>query len=159
MLIVALAMSVVGMHSDEQHVYCHEPSEDICRSDSASPRTVGMNTHLSDVWYLLRNDVLLGSFTVIGRDQPWFHAEFEPFAAFEQFRPLFDEERRILEQEPLNLRGWKIAYEPIRALGLRIERANSGARLDHVLLRVQGHKAEFRPFSDPEWLDRLSLLE
>lgn len=64
-------------------------------------------------------DELIGFARDIGTDMPNVYGTFEPTAAFENVRQLFDEEYALLDNNQLEERGKVMAK--IFAMGLRIE--------------------------------------
>ena len=94
---------------------------------------------------LRRGDVLLGTLHACGSDQPWLVCRFEATAAFEEVRPLFDEELRIMDSmSDLDVDAWERAYGRIDNLGLRLVPADGGDAIDAFLLHIQGQRARFR---------------
>ncbi|MEU3654835.1 hypothetical protein AB0E67_18860 [Streptomyces sp. NPDC032161] len=59
------------------------------------------NPHLttSSIWRLHRGDREIARLTVTGTDMPWIHAEVETLPDFEEFRPLFAEQERAVDEE------------------------------------------------------------
>lgn len=59
------------------------------------------NPHLitGDVWRLHHGDREIARLTVTGADMPWIHADVEARAGFEEFRPLFAEQERAVDEE------------------------------------------------------------
>jgi hypothetical protein len=47
-------------------------------------------------WTLYRGDELIADLVVNGGDFPWLNADVRPHPGFEDVRPLFDEELRLL---------------------------------------------------------------
>ncbi len=89
-----------------------------------------------------RGDQLLGTLSRVDGDMPWHHGTFEPTAAFESVRPLFDRERAILDADRMD--EWEIAWDEIAAPGLRLEPVNGGEVIDEFLLHIDGAIAWWR---------------
>ncbi|MFD7019147.1 hypothetical protein [Streptomyces sp. NPDC059928] len=51
------------------------------------------------VWRLHQGDQEIARLTVTGGDMPWTHAEVETLHGFEEFRPLFSEQERAVDEE------------------------------------------------------------
>ncbi len=89
----------------------------------------------------------LGTLEIVGIDQPWFMCKFEATPAFEPFRPLFDEELKLLEQErddDKDWADWETAYSRIDELGLCIGALDGGNDITEFLLHIKGEEARFR---------------
>lgn len=52
-----------------------------------------------DVWRLHHGEREIARFTVTGGDFPWLHAEVETLPGFEEFRPVFAEQERAVDNE------------------------------------------------------------
>ncbi|MCN9243744.1 hypothetical protein NGF19_23660 [Streptomyces sp. RY43-2] len=50
-------------------------------------------------WRLHHGDREIAELTVTGADMPWTHAEVEALHGFEEFRPLFAEQERAVDDE------------------------------------------------------------
>ncbi|MGW2089910.1 hypothetical protein [Streptomyces sp. NPDC001880] len=57
------------------------------------------NLTTGSVWRLHHDDQEIALLTVTGADVPWTHAEVEMLAGFEEFRPLFAEQERAVDEE------------------------------------------------------------
>ncbi|MFI0965824.1 hypothetical protein ACH4S8_31185 [Streptomyces sp. NPDC021080] len=59
------------------------------------------NPNLTDgsVWRLHHDGREIARLTVTGADMPWTHAAFEALPGFEEFRPLFAEQERAVDEE------------------------------------------------------------
>lgn len=99
---------------------------------------------VGQVWQLRRGDELVGEITVEVPDFPWLSGTFTPTPAFEEVKPLFDEELALLEaEEP----AWERAYRRINdSLSLI---APGGQTVAEFLLHVQGTSAWFRWSDEP----------
>ncbi|MFJ2730119.1 hypothetical protein [Streptomyces collinus] len=51
------------------------------------------------IWRLRHGGREIARLTVTGADMPWTHAEVETLPGFEEFRPLFREQERAVEEE------------------------------------------------------------
>lgn len=72
----------------------------------------------STQWELRHENVLLGRLTSYAWDFPWLDCEFEPTAAFEQYRDLFEDEFRLLNPEmesDEHREAWEAAFNKIEA--------------------------------------------
>jgi hypothetical protein len=67
------------------------------------------------VWTLYRGDELIAELVVNGGDFPWLNADVRPYPGFEDVRPLFDEELRLLDGVENHVEEWGAAYEKVRA--------------------------------------------
>ncbi|MEU2134576.1 hypothetical protein [Streptomyces sp. NPDC018352] len=57
------------------------------------------NLTTSSIWRLHHGDQEIARLAVIGADMPWMHAEVETLPGFEEFRPLFSEHVRAVDEE------------------------------------------------------------
>jgi len=76
-------------------------------------------------------------------DWPWYRCDFHAAAAFEQYRPLFDAELRLLETEGAN-DEWDKAYGKIEDLHLSLVDPSEARSTDLFILHVEGNQARFR---------------
>ncbi|MFE2716577.1 hypothetical protein ACFXKI_32605 [Streptomyces mirabilis] len=51
------------------------------------------------IWRLRHGDQEIARLIVTGADMPWTHAEVETLPGFEEFRPLFTEQERAVDEE------------------------------------------------------------
>ncbi|RNG36022.1 hypothetical protein [Streptomyces botrytidirepellens] len=51
------------------------------------------------IWRLHSGDQEIARLTVTSADMPWTHAEVETLPGFEEFRPLFAEQERAIDEE------------------------------------------------------------
>lgn len=93
-------------------------------------------------WELRRGGVTLGILTLDDVDQPWFYCHFEPTEAFEEIKPLFDEELHLLEADEMD--AWDKVYEAILSLGLRLQSLDDNTAIEEFLLHIDGNQAWFR---------------
>ncbi len=93
---------------------------------------------MGSIYYLKKAETLLGVLIVSGDDFPWHYFEFEPTAAFDEVRPLFDRrETDCPSQEE--------ASQQNEALGLRLVDATDGTEVKNSsLLFIKGHEARLR---------------
>jgi len=101
-------------------------------------------------WKLYQGDKLLADLVVTGGDFPWLNARVEAYCGFEDVRPLFAEELRVVEDINDETDAWQAAYDAIRTtLTLRYP---DGAEVPEFLLHIDGHEAWWRwsdePFDD-----------
>jgi hypothetical protein len=104
----------------------------------------------SEHWALWRGDVLLGTFTLASLpwgDMAWLGFAFKPEPAFEEIRPLFDEELRLLNEE------WGIrdlsaehnaVWEQIEQIGLTLVEEHGWVISDFMLHVDRENNAWFR---------------
>ncbi|MFG3014198.1 hypothetical protein ACGFZB_27990 [Streptomyces cinerochromogenes] len=57
------------------------------------------NLTTGSIWRLHHGDQEIARLTVTGTDMPWTHADVETLSGFEEFRPLFAEQERAVEEE------------------------------------------------------------
>jgi hypothetical protein len=97
---------------------------------------------MDERWALMRGRTRLGVLQVVDVDQPWFVCAFEPTAAFEQVRELFEEEQRLLDADEMD--AWSGVWERIRAQQLVLEPLDHRLRVEGFLLHVDGQTARLR---------------
>lgn len=103
-----------------------------------------------EVWRLVRGEELLGRIVIESADFPWLHGRFLREPAFDDVKPLFDEELALVESDlDGDVEAWERIYDRITgALTLLSPRG----RVPEFLLHVQGDEAWFRwsdePFDD-----------
>ena len=97
---------------------------------------------------LYRGDILLAVLSNIQLyDYPWYSCDFQPTAAFEQYRPLFDHELELLEGDGAT-EEWDIAYEKIEVLHLTLWYPNQTKMTQAFLLHIDGETARFKAVFD-----------
>ena len=101
-------------------------------------------------WQLLRGDRVVADLIVYGGDFPWLNARVEPTEGFEELRPIFEHELRLLDAIDENIDGWENAYAQVRSeVTLRHP---DGHLVPQFLLHVEGTEAWWRwsdePFED-----------
>jgi hypothetical protein len=74
-----------------------------------------MTDPTDQAWTLYRGDELIADLVVNGGDFPWLNADVRPHPGFEDVRPLFDEELRLLDDVDNHVEEWEAAYEKVRA--------------------------------------------
>jgi hypothetical protein len=76
-------------------------------------------------------------------DMPWFEGRFEPTAAFENVRPLFERWGALLDQPDLDVEGWEDISHQVRLLGIRLV-PDDGSSIYDFALYVHGDRCRFR---------------
>ena len=97
--------------------------------------------------HLKREDELLGTLRSYSTDFPWVNCKFEPLPAFENLRPLFSEELRLLDAglgDGDQVEKWEAAYNRITSAGLRLFDVEKEDYIDEFLLHIDGDEAWFR---------------
>jgi hypothetical protein len=89
----------------------------------------------------------LPSWVVTGGDFPWFNAPVRATPAFDEFRPLFAEELRLLDRLDQNAEVWEAAYDRVRRQ-VSLERPD-GFAVPEFLLHVDGDEAWWRWSDEP----------
>ncbi|GAA2970977.1 hypothetical protein [Actinokineospora diospyrosa] len=98
---------------------------------------------IGEVWRLTRGGEPVAEIVVDDGDFPWLYGRLVPLAPFEEFRPLFEEEHRLL-QEDSSAEEWDAVYARISsALTLH----SPDGPVAEYLLHVDGDEAWFR------WID------
>jgi hypothetical protein len=107
-------------------------------------------TMTGGVWRLLHGDKLIAELIVTGGDFPWLNARLRAMTGFEEIRPLFDEDIRLLEHVDDNIGAWETAYHNIRRAVTLLD--PGGRAVPEFLLHIDGHDAWWRwsdePFAD-----------
>ncbi len=93
-------------------------------------------------FHLYRGERLLGTLTRTDGDMPWHLGAFDPAPAFEEVRPLFDQELALLNADRMD--EWEAAWAEVEALGLRLEPVPAGVAITEFLLHVEGPRAWWR---------------
>jgi len=93
---------------------------------------------------LLRGSTLLATISDLQPDMPFFEGRFIAEPAFEQVRPLFEDEWRILNERPFE--EWEQAWNLVRALGLSLDPGDGSPSRgpEEYLLHVKGDRARLR---------------
>ena len=100
-----------------------------------------------ETWKLHRGDELLADLVVTDGDFPWLYARVRPHDGFEDVRPLFAEELRLLDDIENDSAAWETAYDAIRAI--IILRYPAGGEVPEFLLHVDGDEAWWRWSDEP----------
>jgi hypothetical protein len=89
------------------------------------------------MFHLKKAETLLGVLEIYGGDFPWHDCNFEPTAAFDEFRPLFD---------GTTSQGDDKWYQQIKALDLRLVKIINGEEINYFEfgLYIHGHEAKLR---------------
>jgi hypothetical protein len=104
----------------------------------------------SQAWTLYRGDERIADLVVDSGDFPWLNAQVYPHRGFDDVRPLFVEELRLLDGIDNHLDAWEAAYQQVRAtVTLRYP---DGRTVPEFLLHIDGEEAWWR-WSD-ETFDR-----
>ncbi|MET7769588.1 hypothetical protein [Nocardia sp. NPDC005366] len=109
-----------------------------------------MSWNSGETWRLVRDEELLGEIVIESGDFPWLSGRFLPQPAFDDVKPLFDQELALIESGVDNHIGeWERIYARITdALSLLSPRGP----VSEFLLHIQGDEAWFRwddePFDD-----------
>lgn len=74
-----------------------------------------------------------GALTRTGSDMPWWSGDFDPAPGFAAFRPLFDQERALLEADRPG--EWAAAWDEL-AQGLRLEPLDGRTPITEFLLHI-----------------------
>ena len=99
------------------------------------------------VWRLRRGDELVAQLVVTGVDFPWLNATVRATPAFDELRPLFVEELRLLDRLDHDVEAWEAAYD--RVLQEVIPEHPYGFAVPEFLLHVDGEDAWWRRCDEP----------
>jgi hypothetical protein len=113
---------------------------------STSNRT-GMGMANDQVWRLYRGDELVAELVVTGADFPWLNATVRATPAFDELRPLFLEELRLLDRLDPDAEAWEAVYDRVRQ-EVSLERPD-GFAVPEFLLHVDGEDAWWRWSDEP----------
>jgi hypothetical protein len=104
------------------------------------------------VWQLVRGEELLAELVVTGGDFPWLNAKVRPATGFDEVRPLFQDELRLLDHLEDEPELWEAAYRRITEV-MRLL-APDRRPVPEFLLHIEGEDAWWRwsdePFPGPE---------
>jgi hypothetical protein len=93
-------------------------------------------------WTLYRGEELIADLVVTGGDFPWLTAGVRPYGGFEEVRPLFDEELRLLDDVDTHVEAWEAAYQQVReTVTLQYP---DGGDVPEFLLHIDGDEAWWR---------------
>ncbi|MER5780680.1 hypothetical protein ABT104_02975 [Streptomyces mobaraensis] len=90
-------------------------------------------------WRLMSGGTLVGTITVDDGDMPWLHGRFVPEAAFDRFKPWFDEVNTIVEAEEFE--RFDAAYDPIESA---LTLVSPSGPVAGFLLHIDQDRAWFR---------------
>ena len=93
------------------------------------------------VYLLTRGAELLGTLRPDGADFPWVYCTFEPTAAFEEVRELFDE---FAAADAEDFGAQDECFARIEALGLRLESEEDSRGPGEFFIVIRGDKASIR---------------
>jgi hypothetical protein len=95
-------------------------------------------------YHLYRGPMLLGTLSDLQPDFPWLVGSFQPSAAYEADRPLFERSLELLDAELYE--EWDELWTRIAAPGLRIEPLDPGDKpiADFDLIHLQGDRFHLR---------------
>jgi hypothetical protein len=97
---------------------------------------------------LYQENVLLGVLTNVQLDDfPWYSCNFQPTVAFEPYKPLFDLELKLLEDQGAT-EAWDMVYEEIEALNLRLVDSIKAKSTGIFLIHIEGEIARFKAVFD-----------
>lgn len=95
-----------------------------------------------ETWTLYRGDEIVADLVVTGGDFPWLNARVEPRDGFDELRPLFAEELRLLDHVDDDADSYAAAYEAVRRT-VTLRRPD-GCDAPEFLLHIDGTKAWWR---------------
>ena len=93
-------------------------------------------------FHLKQKGKLLGTLRSYDLDFPWLLCKFEPAEAFQQIKPLFDEESKLLEND--DMEKWEVAYSKIDNLNLELISIEDEKSISDFLLHIQDAEAWIR---------------
>ena len=99
------------------------------------------------VWRPRRGDAIIAELVVTGGDLPWLNATVRATPAFDELRPLFVEELRLLDRLDQDVEAWEAAYDRVRREVI-LERPDAFA-VPEFLLHVDGEYARWRSGDEP----------
>ena len=103
-------------------------------------------------WLLRRGDDTVAELIVTGGDFPCLNATVRPHVGFDELRPLFDDELRLLDHLDDDYAAWEAAYHRIRQAVSLI--GPDGRAVPEFLLHVDGQDAWWRWSDEPFPPDR-----
>jgi len=80
-------------------------------------------------------------------DWPWYRCRFQSNLAFEPYKPLFDQELKLLEGKGAD-EEWFAAYEKIEGLALTLRYPSQAKSTELFLLHIDGEMARFKAVFD-----------
>jgi hypothetical protein len=97
-----------------------------------------------EVWRLLKQDELVGEIVIEQGDFPWLSGRFVAAPAFATWKPLFDRELALMEEEDWD--EWETIVAEIRD---NLLLAAPGGPVAEFLLHIEGDRAWFRWSDEP----------
>ena len=93
---------------------------------------------------LRRNEQLLGTLRQYNVNFPWVECKFTPTEAFQEFKPLFDEEVEFMGSGAFDVEEWDAVYRKIIDLNLEIYDLTEKSSITEFLLHIKDDEAWFR---------------
>ena len=118
-------------------------------TETGSVRGLGYLQTLMDdpTWHLLRGGEVVADLIVYGGDFPWVNARLDPKQGFEEIRPMFEEELRLVDAHDENIQAWEQAYDRVRS---EVKLAHpDGHLVSEFLLHIDGTDAWWRWSDEP----------
>lgn len=97
-----------------------------------------------EVWRLLRQDELAGEIVIEKGDFPWLSGRFVATLAFAEWRPLFDRELALMEEE-----AWDEWERIVDQVCNNLLLATPSGPVAEFLLHIEGDQAWFRWSDEP----------
>jgi hypothetical protein len=94
------------------------------------------------VWQLASSDRTIALLVVTGSDFPWLHSRVEPQDGFDDVRPIFEDELRLLDDLDDQIPAWEAMYQQIRRTVSLIK--PDGRAVPEFLLHIDGREARWR---------------
>ena len=91
---------------------------------------------------LYRGETLLGVLTPTESDQPWWLGSFAPTIAFEEVRPLFLQELKLLNADQMG--EWELLQTQIQTLELKLVPSDGSDSVSDFLLHIDAENAWWR---------------
>ncbi|WP_158827832.1 hypothetical protein [Streptomyces sp. NRRL S-118] len=102
----------------------------------------GTENNAEIVWWVRCGDDLVGSLSSPTADQPWTIAHFQPAAAWERVRALFEAQTEARRQGfPREQVG---ALKAVKELHVELQPVGEGETIKPVLIYIEAHEARFR---------------
>jgi hypothetical protein len=105
---------------------------------------------LPETLQLVRGDALLGTIQVKPSEGefPWYNGEFQPTAAFEHVRELFEHELELLRANTSNDSAqwddWEAVHAELHEPGLRLQAPDKSYQANEILIHIDGAEAWWR---------------
>lgn len=90
---------------------------------------------------LFRGNRLLGTITRTEDDPPWFNGVFDPAPDFEEFKPLFEQELKMLENPGADQLKWEDVWMKIKRVGIRLVSADGSEEFSDFIIHIDGNEA------------------